>query len=134
MALDKSNNVFLSGGFTNTIDFDPDTGIYNLVSSGNNDIYVLKLNSNGIFKWAHRFGSTGWDYTTTIVIDKSNRIWLTGAFENQIDFDPGAGVFNLTATGTVNNFIEKLDTAGNFIWAGKIAATGSTNLVSQNRP
>lgn len=48
--------------------------------------------------------------------------YTTGGFVGTVDFDPGAGIFNLTAPTSLNNyptniFISKLDHAGNFVWA-----------------
>ncbi len=37
-------NIFCTGSFQNTTDFDPGSGMFNVVSSGGEDIFVLKLN------------------------------------------------------------------------------------------
>jgi hypothetical protein len=44
IAVDAANNVYTTGYFAGTADFDPETGVYNLVGAGSNDIYVQKLN------------------------------------------------------------------------------------------
>src|SRR5688572_9532814 len=44
-----------------------------------------------------------------------------------VDFDPGAGTFNLTSVGNYDVFILRLDNSGNFIWAGKIGVLGLDN-------
>lgn len=38
VSVDASGDVYVSGGFFNTIDFNPGAGVNNLVSSGNDDI------------------------------------------------------------------------------------------------
>lgn len=49
-------------------------------------------------------------------IDASDNVIVYGNFDGTVDFDPGPGVFNLTGTNS-NDFIYKLDSAGNFVWA-----------------
>ena len=50
---------------------------------------------------------------------------VAGNFSGTVDFDPGAGVYNLTSTqGTNNNVgVLKLDTSGNFLWAQRMGGT-----------
>jgi hypothetical protein len=42
---DSSGNIYISGGFIGTLDFDPGVGVYNLTSQNNTygDYYLLKL-------------------------------------------------------------------------------------------
>src|SRR5438105_15942847 len=50
--------------------------------------------------------------------DAYGNVYTAGSFSGTIDFDPGAGIFNLTSTGLpFEVFISKLDSAGNFVWA-----------------
>ncbi|MBK8145446.1 MAG: hypothetical protein IPK62_10865 [Bacteroidetes bacterium] len=56
IAVDHNGNVYTTGGFQSTCDFDPGLGIHNLTSIGNNDIYITKLDSNGNFIWALQLG------------------------------------------------------------------------------
>jgi len=46
-----------------------------------------------------------------------------------VDFDPGAGVYNLTSAGDRDNAILALDSSGNFAWAWRRGDTGSDALV-----
>ncbi len=41
-----------------------------------------------------------------------------------VDFDPGAGVYNLTSIGPKDVFVSKLDADGNFVWAKRVGGTG----------
>ena len=122
IACDASGNVYTSGKFYGTVDFDPGAGTYNLTAS-NDDIFISKLDAAGNFVWAKAFGGTGWDNSTSVALDASGNVYTTGRFENTVDFDPGAGTFNLTSAGTIDIFISKLDASGNFVWAKAMGGT-----------
>ena len=42
MLLDASGNIFITGYFNSTADFDPSAGTANLTSLGSNDIFIAK--------------------------------------------------------------------------------------------
>jgi hypothetical protein len=50
---------------------------------------------------------------------------VVGEFSGTVDFDPGAGVFELTASGSSDGFIFKLGAAGDLLWAKQIGGSGS---------
>ena len=49
ITLDNSGNVYSTGSFTGTVDFDPGVDTFNLVSSGSENIFISKLDNNGNF-------------------------------------------------------------------------------------
>ena len=52
VAVDSSGNVYTTGYFAATADFDPGAGTTNLTSNGNYDGFVSKLDSSGDLVWA----------------------------------------------------------------------------------
>ena len=126
--VDNSGNVYITGDFSGTADFNPGTGTSNLTSVGNNgssDIYILKLNSSGNYQWVKRMWGAGFDLGIGLALDPSANIYVTGSFYAVTDFDSGAGVFDLTPTGDNDAFILKMDMSGNFVWAGKVGGVSS---------
>lgn len=120
LTLDAAGNIYATGQFTGTIDFDPGPGIYNLSSLDSTDIFILKLDADGNFVWAKQLGGSGEQAAFAIALDNAGNVYYSGIFENVVDFDPGAGVHNLTAsTAAPAGFICKLTGAGNFLWAVK---------------
>lgn len=109
ITIGDSGNVYITGYFEGTVDFDPGSGTYELVSSGGDDVFVQKLNSGGNFLWAKAMGGTDYDNGYSIAVDASGNVYTTGEFEGTADFDPGEPTTNLTSTlGTSNVFLSKL--------------------------
>ncbi|MCB0410357.1 MAG: SBBP repeat-containing protein [Flavobacteriales bacterium] len=117
ITVDDSGNVYTTGYFIGTGDFDPGTGIANLTSTGIQDVFVQKLDASGNFLWAKSFGSNSSDYGQSITVDASGNVYTTGYFNGTGDFDPGADTTNLTSSGGYDIFVQKIDGSGNFKWA-----------------
>jgi hypothetical protein len=107
VAVDGAGDVYTIGAFQNTADVDPGAGVFNLTSAGSNDVFVQKLSSEGTFVWATRAGGTGTDAGQGIALDGAGNVYTSGFFQNTVDFDPGAGVFNLTSAGNFDAFVQK---------------------------
>jgi len=126
IVIDSKGNFNITGYFYGTVDFDPGNGVCNLVAAGNNgsrDMFVLKLNIYGQFLWVKGIGSDGYEYGTSLVLDSFGNIYCTGNFQRKVDFDPSAGVYNLTSTSNgMDVYILKLDPCGNFISAGSMGS------------
>ncbi|MBI3510162.1 MAG: T9SS type A sorting domain-containing protein [Bacteroidetes bacterium] len=122
---DGAGNVIVAGTFSGTADFDPGAGTANLISAGSTDIFIAKYNSTGDYTWAFGLGSTNSDSPGDFAIDGSNNIVVTGGFIGTVDFDPGAGVANLTSASgsTPDIFIAKYDASGNYVWAERIGSS-----------
>ncbi|MFZ5554183.1 MAG: T9SS type A sorting domain-containing protein [Bacteroidota bacterium] len=119
---DDSGNIYVSGTFMGTSEFDPGTDTLLYTSAGGSDIFIKKLDPFGNLVWAKRIGGTGNDGTGAIEIDSLHNVYLTGSFENTTDFDPGTGIFS--ASATVNDmYILKLDQNGNFAWMKQIGCS-----------
>ncbi|MCI0535158.1 MAG: putative Ig domain-containing protein, partial [Verrucomicrobiales bacterium] len=120
VALDGAGDVYLSGEFSGTADFDPGPATYLLTARGGGDIFIWKLDNSGNFRWARRAGGTGRDTAWSLALDTAGNVYTTGIFNWQsssekIDFDPGPGVFELS--GSSQSFVWKLSTTGDFVFA-----------------
>ena len=132
ISADTSGNIYTTGFFRGTMDFDPGTGVFNLISSvAGNNVFISKLNASGNFVWAKSFEGYGINessHATSLAIDDSENVYITGYFEGAADFDPGSGIYYLTAmSGEHDIFISKLNASGDFVWAKQIGGTGWNN-------
>lgn len=123
--VDLQGNLFVIGEFSNTVDFDPGLNIFNLVSNGDKDIYIQKLDSNGNFLWAKSIGGIDREISADAANDSLGNIIIVGDFSNSVDFDPGFGIATKTSNGQKDFFVLKLDNAGNYLWAHSF---GSSNV------
>lgn len=121
---DVSGNLYSTGYFAGTVDFDPNAGIGNLTSNGIYDAFICKLDANGNFAWAKQIGGTGTDYGNNILVDANGNVFTTGYYVNTADFDTGAGISNISSNGGKDIFITKLDVNGNYIWGKSLGSTG----------
>ena len=136
LALNDSGEVHITGYFQDTADFDPGPGIMQLTSAGNSDIFVLKLDTSGNLIWAHQTGGSSNDVGNGIVADALGNVYVTGSFQDTVDFDPEAGSYNMISAGFTDIFIQKLNNAGNFLWAqsmgGKLYDGGHSIALGYN--
>ncbi len=128
IATDLSGNVYTTGYFHDTVDFDPGVGIFNMISNGGFSIFILKLDAFGNFMWAKSIGGTVQEIGRALAVDQTGNVCITGDFDGVVDFDPGVGIFNLTSNGGADIFILKLDSAGNFLWAKSMGGTNGGDL------
>ena len=117
IVLDEEGNIYMTGSFQETVDFDPGSGTANLHSKGLTDVYIAKYDSDGNYLWAKNMGGLYWDFGHSITLDTAGNILLTGMYRNTSDFDPGPGVANISSNGWYNLFVAKYDNDGNYIWA-----------------
>jgi hypothetical protein len=106
VAVDNAGNVFSCGRFQNTFDLDPTAGIDNVDTNGAYDCYIQKLDANGNYLWGFGFGGDSNDEAYSIAVDDAGNTYTTGRFQNTVDFEPGAGITNLTRQVIWNGFME----------------------------
>lgn len=120
VCVDKTGNVYTTGFFSGTIDFDPGPNTARLTSNGLYDIFIQKMDAAGNFLWAKSFGDDDYDYGRSVTTDEQGNVYLTGIFSGTIDFDTGPGVTKLSSVGDTDIFILKLDARGNLIGVKRV--------------
>jgi gliding motility-associated-like protein len=126
VAVDSKNKVIAVGDFQHQVDFDPNAGVSNKLTAGGKDIFVWKLDSNGVLNWTQTMGGANNDYCKSVAIDTANNIYSTGAFQWVSDMDPSNASNNLTAIGPEDQYVTKLNELGDFVWARSIGGKFST--------
>lgn len=126
MAVDASgNNVYITGAYESTCDFDPTAAVSNLTSTGLSDAFIAKYSNAGAALWAKSIGgSVGNDEGRGVILEPGGNIYATGNFSGNVDLDPNASVISATSAGGTDFYIVKLDPTGTTTLWGK--AMGGT--------
>ncbi len=125
-----ANSLFFAGTFTNTIDVDASTSTtVNLVSNGQEDIFLVKYDLNGTYLAGKSIGAMNGPDDVNDIKFNSNHIFIAGVFRATADFDPAVGtIFNLSSTGVSRDgFIGKYTTDLDFSYAHSISGDGTEN-------
>ncbi|MBV9962278.1 MAG: T9SS type A sorting domain-containing protein [Parafilimonas sp.] len=140
---DADDNIYVTGSFRGTVDFDPDSDKAVLSTggvSGNN--FIACYTKNGKLKFAKDItkGTGEFVESYSIALDKQKNIYVTGVFQgSSVDFDPGPDSTKFSAVED-DIFFAKYDSAGNYIFAktlggdkndevGKIAVDSKKNIL-----
>jgi len=93
-------------------------------STGSNDFFVIKYNSDGSKVWEKTYGGGGNDVGTKIITDNNGSIYLTGLYEATVSS------LNLAAIGGSDAFVLKIRSADGVLdWAKSIG--GNANEVGE---
>ncbi len=130
--VDINCNVYTTGGFNGTVDFDPGASVFNLSTAGSEDVFILKLDSMGNFVWARSFGGNNFDSANALSVDFAGNVYTIGTFEGTADFNPGPGISTITSSGFTDVFICKIDVAGNFVWAKNLSGMNYEDAFAVN--
>ncbi|HEX2684088.1 MAG TPA: SBBP repeat-containing protein, partial [Ferruginibacter sp.] len=121
IGLDENDNVYSTGFFWSSVDFNPGGGVFNLTSAALGDGYILKLNKDGNFLKAGKLGGDSRVRAISLKLDNSHHIYIAGHFDGTADFDPGAGTSLLSSPIDDDDiFISKFDLDLNLLWVKQV--------------
>ena len=110
--VDASSNIYTTGSFSQTADFDPSPTIYNLTTLTSQDVFLSKLDNLGNFVWAKKIHSTTADVSRTLALDNLGNVYIAPNFSSNI-FKIDNGPQIVASTDYSNNMsILKFDTTG----------------------
>ncbi len=126
---DEDNNIYITGFFDDSIDFDPGVGeeIYTF-GEDQTSAFIAKYSSSGEFIWVIPIGSnSGQAQGSSINFDEDGNIICTGWVYQTVDFDPSPTMHNVSATGgAISLYVAKYDSDGNYIFAFAVGGNYST--------
>ncbi|HEY6170393.1 MAG TPA: immunoglobulin domain-containing protein, partial [Verrucomicrobiae bacterium] len=105
IAVNSSGEVLVTGYYPTTATF----GTSNIVTSGTNDIFLVKYSTNGSVLWAKGTGGALADQGNALTIDPQGYVLLAGTFRTNVAFD-AVTLTNATtnANGASDGFVAKL--------------------------
>jgi hypothetical protein len=117
---DAAGNIFLTGYFSEFVDFDPGLGTLILGNQYFSLPFIAKYGSNGNLVWAKVLEDYGFSIPFSIILDANLNIVIAGSMGDSLDFDPGIGVANRISNGLRDIFVAKYDNSGNYLWARSV--------------
>lgn len=121
--LDSEGNVYLAGLYNGEYDVDPTDGEYLLNSNGRDNIFIVKLDTDGNFVWAKQLENlptnTYQNYLTLgFKVDGNDDLVISGTFSETIDVDPSSNVEYISTVHPADRdmYIMKWNSDGEFLW------------------
>jgi hypothetical protein len=97
--VDADGDVYAAGHTTATLP--------GQTSSGNNDAFLRKYDSDGNLAWTRQFGTSSSDYAYGVFVDASG-VYVAG--------DTGGALPGQVSSGSSDAFLRKYDFDGNIVW------------------
>ena len=127
LVLDESGNMYVSGDFEETCDFDPSIFEETRTSNGSTDSFLVKYDQEWNLIWVQTWGGTEQENTANIGMDSVGNLYVAGDFAGVVDFNPGLET-ELHSSGNNTNrhiYLVKYNQDGVFLWAKTWGGAGS---------
>lgn len=125
---DSQGNVYVTGFFKGTVNFEPESENFIFTAEDTFDAFLQKLDSNGNVLWVKVFNNQGTFDLPIINIDSQDNVIIVGAFMGELDLNPNEGTDIKNSISYLDNtYIVKLDTNGNYIY-GKVFENLQDNM------
>ncbi len=135
LVVNAAHEVYVSGYFHSTIDFDPGSATKNLTADGGTDGFLSKLDSSGSYLFGGKLGgnSTAGDHCISLALDGAGNLYMVGDISGNTssDIDPGSGVLTDSGGSYLLRFDSSCNLQGNWVLGyhgHSVAIDGSGNL------
>jgi hypothetical protein len=121
VAVDPSNNIYIGGEFSGTVNFKGTQGTDNFIDTGGNgDGFLTKFDPSGNYLYTNTFiTTTSSDNATTFAVttDATGNVYVAGGFLGTINFEGSQGTDSLTdPTGTGDAYLTQYTPSGTYVW------------------
>ncbi|MFN5621251.1 MAG: hypothetical protein ACK478_08105 [Flavobacteriales bacterium] len=148
LQVDSQGNIYIASDFYETVDLDPGTGVTNVTSFNNlqisgslfaDDVYIVKLNSDGIFQWGKRYGSIYAD-GIDIAIGPNDELIAAITYKGTLYMatnpttsypagsDNDISLFSLDENGNIN-WVKNIGSADNNDWSTHVSVTPGGDIL-----
>lgn len=131
LGVDNAGNIFTTGVFYQTENFNPNAPTASSTSIGLGDIYFAKYGSNGSYIWHFSVGSTNEDFSSALTLDTEGNLFLVGSVSASADLNPASGIALVNPNNGKAGFIARYSSnSGNFQWVKPfVGKTGNTDCI-----
>ncbi|MDA3615907.1 SBBP repeat-containing protein [Polluticaenibacter yanchengensis] len=115
VAVDKNDNVYLSGNTSSNNNIATVNGFQN-VKSGGTDAFMAKLNGDGVLVWGSYYGGSETDNVRRVLTDASGNVFFSGTtYSSNL---PDVVLLNRKFAGGADYFVAKINTSGSLEYSG----------------
>ncbi len=108
LAKDANGEIYLTGDFMNTVDFNPGSLNSTITSAGLSDVFITKYSASGMYYNVTTYGGASDDFPSAAHLFVNNGdLYITGEFNNQTDFQPGLATYNVTTVGMTDGYVAR---------------------------
>ena len=142
LEIDSNGNIYVTGVFFKTVDFNPSQQtayLTNSISNGGRDVFILRLTSNGNYSWVKQLKKSG-DASEEgfsdavnpqLTIDSSGNIVVADWFKGSIDLNPDPIYTDIKASDQLGDvFIVTLNQAGQRVRSGVIKGSSGEKVIA----
>ncbi|MBN8651945.1 MAG: SBBP repeat-containing protein [Cytophagales bacterium] len=127
VAVDSFGDIYLTGQTFNTDGialngYDNIFGI-NGQFTGKNDVFLFKINSNGVKIWGTYYGGSEADVAGSLIIDAQDNVYITGTTNSTTDIAYN-GFDNTYGANGSDAFIVKFNSSGARVWGTYFGGPG----------
>lgn len=130
LVVDSNGDLLVTGSFSGTANFRPDSGAALLVSRGGTDGFVARYGADGSFKSVVQFGGTGDDAGNAIALRTDGDLVVAGAFSGTATFGSALAPLLLASQGGLDYFIARLAPTLGLEWAIRGGGPGNDQINS----
>lgn len=125
--------AYVAGLFEVQSDLDPTDGVNGFTAFGSRDGFITKVQNDGTFVWARRFGGANVDAINGITVDAFGAVYATGFFYGTVDMDPNAGevILDTGSAGFGDAYVLKLRQCSPSTSSTSVSACGSYTIGEQ---
>lgn len=102
---DNTGNIYVSGVFEGTAEFDGEGGSFQLTSGGGRDGFIAKYDPDGNFVWAKSYGAAGSDAVQALSVGPNGELAAIGSHDAGFNADYGDGSVFISDKGGIDSFV-----------------------------
>lgn len=124
LTTDASNNIYIAGAISQSMDADPSPNTVNITSTGTSP-FIVKLDEAGAYQWHHLFAANGGNAEMGRVMHQNGHIFLTGSYSGTLTDTVNATPVSYPSAGDMDIFIGKLNVnTGKLAWIHAVGGPG----------
>jgi hypothetical protein len=128
ISVNDFGDIVMTGKFSGTsLSFSG--SVFSSTGNGGYDIFVVKYDKSGNFRWAKAIGGNSSDEIISHIEDSKGNIYLTGNFFSS-SISLASTYNNQGAFGTQDFFLGKIDSIGNWLWSNAYGGAGNDVVTS----